>query len=112
MMLVLFTVLYIPIVIIVGSIINGHVISILWRWFIVSIEIPISLGNTSAMIIMPELSIAHAIGISIFVGVFTYNSTKSDDNNDSTSKKFIELTVKIFLPYLSLLFGWIVKGFM
>lgn len=79
----LLALLAIPVVLVVSSIANGFVLSILWGWFVVP------------LFEVPSLTIAQAIGISIVVSYFT------NQYNDSDKKEEKSLTEKII--YLILL---------
>ena len=88
------------IVIPASVIMNGWVLSIMWRWFIVP------------FFHLPELTIAYAVGISMVISLFKDKSSVSQNNEKSLSEKIISAFVYAFiLPLLSLGFGWIVLQF-
>ncbi|PIT88095.1 MAG: hypothetical protein COU29_03720 [Candidatus Magasanikbacteria bacterium CG10_big_fil_rev_8_21_14_0_10_36_32] len=87
-----------------GTIISGFVLSMLWGWFIVPV-----FG-------LPELSIVAAVGISLTVRYLTYQ--EKDENDDKkktdriTSEKVILILKPFVTPLLILLFGYIIHLFM
>lgn len=88
----------IPLIVAVGSILNGYVLSVLWTWFVVP-----TFG-------LPKLSIPVAIGISLVVSYLTHQrSDSSDDDKDNLLLKWVARLV--LNPLVALLFGWIVHFF-
>lgn len=79
---------------VVGSVIRGFVLSTLWSWFIVPI------GG-------PEISIPIAIGISIIVGLLTH---EQPDKQNSEIGYVIGQT--LIGPFVVLGIAWIVTLFM
>ncbi len=101
----IFTVLlYVPLLIVVGSVANGFALVKLWEWFIVPIF------NVSA------LTVVQAIGISMVVGFLTYQATSSDDSSsgDKSLTAIVSgsLIAVILRPAIVLFFGWIVTLFL
>ena len=81
-----------------GVIVNGYVLSILWSWFI----IPFGL---------PQLSIAHAIGVGMVMSFLTYQHQTSTEADKE--KAGINLVVVLIIRPLAILgVGYIVKQFM
>lgn len=76
---------------------NAWVLTILWGWFIVPLGVK-------------SLSIAHAYGFTLVIGLILSNRgvKENKDKEDWTSS----IIVWILLPAVSLLFGWIAVGFM
>ncbi len=81
------------------AILNGYVLSILWRWFLVP------------TLDLPAISIVQAIGISLVIGYLTdHSSGKSDDRkSDNLIANIFTISLK---PLMALFIGWIVKLFL
>jgi hypothetical protein len=80
---------------VVGIILRGWVLSILWAWFIAT-----QFG-------IQEIQIVHAIGLSLIITYLT--------KTPSTSVNFRDVDMYIgiiILPFIVLGMGWIVKLFM
>lgn len=87
-----------------GSVWSGFVLSIMWGWFI-----------TPTFEGAPELSIPAAIGISMIAGYLTYRKTPKDpeDRHKSDERKLFEaLGGMLLLPAMYLALGWVVHLFM
>jgi hypothetical protein len=79
-------------------VLRGWVISVLWRWFMVS------------QFHQPALGIAEAIGVGIVVTtVVAHSSTCQEDPKYTNAVKF---GIGIVGPLMGLLCGWIVKFFL
>ncbi len=81
---------------VVLSIARGFVLSYLWEWFIV----PFGLF---------ELSIAHAIGISLIVSFLTYELPNAGEKEDKSMARF---GASLLMLPMALLVGYIAKSFM
>lgn len=79
-------------------IINGLVLSIMWRWFIVPLGV-IAIGK------------AHAIGIASIVGMVAKNSNQ-EDNRDVSEKFVAFISVGIVSPFIVLSIGYLMKSLM
>lgn len=95
---------YFLFLIVVTSIFNGYVLSVLWGWFIV----PTFVGA-------PQLLVVTAIGITLVVQYLTHQiddgGKKEDD--DKFGQKMVKTTVyAIAKPLLALFIGWIVHQYM
>lgn len=88
--------------IIVSAIFGGWVLTILWKWFIVS--------TFNA----PSLGIAQGIGLSLTIGFLTnkYKPTESQSKKSFSENLTEGFIGAIIQPSLVLLFGWIVKMFL
>lgn len=88
--------------IIVSAIFGGWVLTILWKWFIVS--------TFNA----PALGIAQGIGLSLTIGFLTnkYKPTESQSKKSFSENLTEGLIGAVIQPSLVLLFGWIVKMFL
>ena len=87
---------------IVTSILNGYVLSVLWGWFFVpTLE-------------LPPLTIVQAIGIAMVVNYHTsHRGESASDKDKSAAEKLIEgIVYAIIYPFFALLFGWVVHLFM
>ena len=82
----------------VGAIIGGYVLSVMWGWFVVP------LFN------LPPLSIPYAIGINLIVSFLTQPNYKSSDK-EKPSKVIAEMLMACFAPLMYLGMGWIVLQF-
>ena len=89
--------------VILGYIVSGLVLSIMWDWFMVpTFEVP-------------EISILEAIGITLIVDLLIRNvaTRGSVDKESDTDKKLARSLGRAFLtPFIILLIGWIVLQFM
>lgn len=85
-----------------ASIVNGYVLSVLWKWFIVPV-----FGVT-------PISIPVAIGIALVVSFLTHKTSYTRNEKDKKSDLPTPASFgSIFLfPTFALLFGWIVQMFM
>lgn len=99
--MVLLAILGFVVLLVVSSIFNGYVLSVLWGWFIVPV------------FNLPVLTVVPAIGIAMVVSYLTYQYNKSDeDDNKISSEKIGKLiAMAILRPLLALFFGWIVHLF-
>ena len=85
---------------IVGAIVGGYVLSVMWGWFIVPL-----FG-------LPLLSIPYAIGLNLIVSFLTQPNYKpSSDKEKAISKVVAEIMVGAFSPLMYLGIGWIVLQF-
>jgi hypothetical protein len=73
--------------------IHGFVASYLWYWFMV----PLGLS---------PISVPHAIGLAILVGLFTYHKIGSLELNEEKIGQFV--LTSVIVPLLMLLVGYIV----
>jgi hypothetical protein len=80
--------------VVVLSIARGFVLSYLWQWFVVPFG-------------LPNIGVAHAIGISLIVSFLTYEGAKTDNKDvaEAISGPVIQLVV-VFA------FGWLVHAIM
>ena len=79
---------------VLGFILNGFAVYIMWGWFIEPLGVP-------------GIGIAHSLGISFLVTFITHQDVQSPDRD--LFEAFILLFSK---PLLTLLFGWIFQAFM
>lgn len=87
--------------VVVASIMNGWVLSILWGWFIVPL-----FG-------LPLLSIPESIGFALVIGILSKNQTTSSSKDKDTSTLVAEIIgYGIFSPLFFLFMGWIIKLFL
>lgn len=93
---------FLVITIILSSVLNGWVLSILWSWFIVP------------YFSLPKISIAIAIGISLIVAMLTHQeSNKKEDKEETLTSIVITMLIKaIATPAIFLVFGWVVHLFL
>lgn len=93
--------LYAIIIAVVGTLLNGWVLSVLWGWFMVLV-----FG-------LPVLSVGYAIGIALVIRyIMPSNYQKADTKDKSVLLVCFEaFSMAIFAPLLSLGMGWIVLQF-
>lgn len=89
-LIVIITILSLPLL----AVWRGYVLSIVWSWFIIPFG-------------FDELGVAHAIGLSMAISMFTYAGSDSKDQDALTS-----LFSRILDPLLALIFGAIIHSFM
>jgi hypothetical protein len=83
-------------IVVLGSVLRGLTISVLWGWFIVPTF------NIAA------LSIPVAIGVGLILSYITHQEIKTDGD-----KKVADIIIRTILnPLVVIGFGWIVKLFM
>lgn len=88
-------------VMVFGPIINGYVLSVLWRWFIVP------------TFDAPALGVVSAIGVAMVVSYLTYQTHDCKKEKKSLSNIIKEgANVIAWKASLALFFGWIVHLFM
>ncbi len=74
-------------------IINGLALKVLWGWFLVQLG-------------LPEIGLAHAIGIGLTVGYLAHQFVKNEAEWDEV------IGYQIGLPIVAVTVGWIVQLFM
>lgn len=79
-------------------VVRGFVVSIMWQWFVVP------------LFHLPELSIPYAVGLSILVGLLTYQQ-QPDVEKKSKTDKIVKVLMPIFSPLITLFIAWIVHLF-
>ena len=87
-------------VIVVSSIMNGLVLSILWSWFV------------TPVFDLPVLTIVQAIGIGLVVTMLTYHKSESKEGKDTTELIAEIVSAAVFQPLFYLFFGWVVRMFL
>lgn len=88
------------ITIVVSSVMNGWVLSILWGWFI------------SPIFNVPNISVLAAIGLSLVAGMLTTsNSSDGEKRKDTTDLIATVLSRAVISPLLTLFIGYIVNVF-
>jgi hypothetical protein len=87
---------------VVGSIIKGLALSVLWGWFMVPI------------FDLPELAIAPAIGLALIASYLTHqhDHAKDEDEESFGTSVLRSFLYSILMPLWMLLIGWIVHQFM
>jgi hypothetical protein len=75
-------------------ILRGFALSVLWGWFLTPLG-------------LPEIGLAHAIGIALVVAMLTSRQSDSEDKE----KAFERLFQGFLVPLIALLFGWIIHAF-
>lgn len=86
--------------IVVGAIMNGWALSVLWGWFVVP------LFN------VPPLSIPTAIGFALVVGLLTHQEQADNSKKKEMSDAIAALISRaVVSPLFTIFVGWIVKSF-
>lgn len=75
---------------------EGFVLSIMWKWFLVPLEIP-------------AIGIAHAVGISTMVGMSTHQTFRGERGDDAWKKT---VSAAFVVPLMALVIGVVVLQFM
>jgi len=100
MKMLILTILGGMVLMVLGSIFNGYVFSILWGWFMV------------ATLKLPALSIIQAIGIALIVRFLTVHYDPQQENKKGFGETFFKsIMFSFFYPAFALFFGWIVHLF-
>lgn len=98
-----FVILSVPVVLILGAIVNGWVLSLMWGWFVVP-----KFG-------LPDLAISEAIFVAMLISFLTYQyqATPSQKRHSNPYQPLITAYfIAIFRPLLSLLFAYVVLQFL
>lgn len=82
-------------IMVVAAILRGWALSILWGWFAMPV-----FG-------LPALGIAQAMGVALTIGILTHQYVPNKDKE--TWQPFATM---LCAPFLGLLIGWIIKGYM
>ena len=92
---------YAALVLVLGSILGGWALSIMWEWFIVPV------------FALPSLGIVQAIGLSCVITLLAPRQIQRNSGvKKSTFDVVIETSAQAFLaPLLAVGFGWIVYQF-
>jgi hypothetical protein len=94
---VLLGALGIPMLIGLGFLVNGYVLSALWGWFMVP------------ALHLPPLSVPYAIGVCLVAGFLTNHRNGKEAERDVPWWQ--PMLMVVLKPGLALLFGWTVKAF-
>jgi hypothetical protein len=82
--------------IIVGTIINGWAISVLWGWFIVPV------------FSVPSLTVPYAAGLSLVASMLSSSSTINSSETKGWTEVISSLVGRIIIaPILTVLVGWV-----
>lgn len=85
---------------IIGMLINGWTLTILWEWFIVPFG-------------LPQLSLVQAVGIAMVVGYLTYHyQEEPKDKAEPMERVGRSLGFTVARPIFVLGFGWLIHLFM
>lgn len=85
---------------IVGSIVNGWALSLLWRWFV------------APQFGLPALTVVQAIGVGLTINLLITHSATSADTRGTAEKIGAAISESIARPLLAVVIGAIVKIFM
>jgi hypothetical protein len=98
---VILAIIAVPVLLVMSSIINGFVLTVLWGWFVIP------------LFSLPPLNIPQAIGISIIVSYLTHRKTETEDKDEGFWTKIISIFLYIILyPALVLCIAWVVQLFL
>lgn len=96
---VILGIIFVPVVLFVQSVIQGFVLSVLWRWFI------------SSQFGVKAISVPVAVGLSVLIGLLT-NETDVDPVNTSFSYAVLNGFIQsMVLSSLALIIGWVALQF-
>jgi len=86
---------------VIGSVMGGWVLSVLWGWFV------------QPIFNVPSLSIPLAIGFSMVVGFLTKQPSSTSGSKDKEISSLIAevIVYSILYPLFTLFFGWVVLQF-
>ena len=84
---------------VLNTLVEGLVLSVLWSWFMVS-----AFG-------LPPISIPVALGISLLISVATFRVRNEDLEEVETDKALMKSGVKLLCLFIFLGLGWIVHLF-
>lgn len=84
---------------IVGAVLNGWALSVLWGWFIVPV------------LKVPQLTILQAIGVAMVVSFLTKNYSTSDKSKGTADLIGDLIAATLINPVLTIGLGWIVLQF-
>jgi len=89
-------------VVVLSTLFNGWVLSILWGWFMVP-----TFG-------LPTLSMPQAMGIALVVSYLTYhyNGVPAQEKEKTKAEKIISVSMPILRPLFTLGFGWVIHQYM
>jgi hypothetical protein len=98
---VILAIIALPLIVVVSSIANGFVLTVLWSWFVIPI------------FSLPPLNIPQAIGISLVMSYLTHQKTESKNDDKGILEQAISLLLYVILyPALVLGIAWIVQLFL
>jgi hypothetical protein len=83
-----------------GAILNGFALSILWGWFMIP------------TFQLPEIGIVQAIGIGLVISFLTHQRMQSREGEDARKVLRNQITGALIQPIAALLLGWVVHKFM
>lgn len=83
------------VLLIISALITGWAVSTLWGWFIVPLGVE-------------DITYIHAIGVAIFIGMFTNSAS---ENSDKDNEWLAKAVAKLLWPVLAVGLGWIVVQF-
>ena len=87
-------------VIIIATILNGCVLTILWGWFFIP-----TFG-------LPPISIAQAMGIGLVINYLTYHLVRTPATEESGSDQLKFMAIQaIYRPVTVLAIGWVIHLF-
>lgn len=98
---VILAIIALPVLIVINSILNGFVLTVLWGWFVVP------------LFSLPPLNIPQAVGISIILSYLTHQKTDTKDKDDGFWSTILSALLYIILyPLLVLAIAWVVQLFL
>ena len=87
-------------IIIGSSVLGGWVLSLLWAWFLVPMG-------------LPAITIAQAIGVSLVISMLTQQFIPDARTAEQRKAQlWHNVLITILHPFMVLLMGWIVRGFL
>ena len=94
-------ILFAIISIVVGTLMNGWAVSVLWGWFVVPI------------FSVEPLSVLQACGLALVASILTHQTKETNKESKSTSALVVEvLAVSVLSPLFIVFFGWLILSSM
>ena len=99
-MLAILLFLLAPLIVAIGSLIRGYVLSKLWLWFIVS------------TFHVAPLGVAQCIGLSLIVAYLTHDNAHHEDSREAQERLVSGAVQMLLNPIIILVFAQIVRSFL
>jgi hypothetical protein len=91
------------IVLVITSVVEGYVLSILWRWFVID-----TFGAS-----IPQISVAQAIGLALVMNLLIDHTSSSNSDSSSSPVEILLLGLGLSLlkAGVALFWGWVIYQF-
>ena len=98
---VIFALIAIPVILVLSSVLNGFVLTILWKWFMIPV------------FSLPAINVPQAIGISMLISFLTHQQNGNKKEDKEQFELWVSLLFNALLnPLLVLGIAWIVQLFL